>query len=110
MRIALFCAGGLSTATLVKRILRAAEKKGYTDVVCESFSIGELKEKAQGSDIILLSPQIGFQEKKVREIVPDIPITVINMTDYGLMNGSKVFQTVLNVLMIDDDEGTEAIH
>ena len=32
------------------------------------------------------------------------------MTDYGLMNGSKVFQTVLNVLMIDEDEGTEAIH
>lgn len=98
MRITLFCAGGMSTEMLVKKIIKAAEKKGYTDVECSAFGLSELKEQALGSDIILLGPQIGFQEKKVKDIIHDIPIVVINMTDYGLMNGNNVFEMVINTL------------
>lgn len=100
MRITLFCAGGLSTEMLVKKIVKAAEKKGYADVVCTAYGLSELKEQAPGSDIILLGPQVGFQEKKVKEVIPDIPIVVINMTDYGLMNGDNVFEMVINTLII----------
>lgn len=98
MKITLFCAGGMSTEMLVKKIVKAAEKKGYSDVECAAFGLSELKEQAPGSDIILLGPQIGFQEKKVKKAIPDIPIAVINMTDYGLMNGNNVFEMVINTL------------
>lgn len=100
MRITLFCAGGMSTEMLVKKIVKAAEKKGYMDIECAAFSLSELKEQAAGSDIILLGPQIGFQEKKVREVIPHIPIAVINMTDYGLMNGNNIFDMVIHTLRL----------
>ncbi len=100
MRISLFCAGGMSTEMLVKKIIKAADKKGYTGVECAAFGISELKEQAPGSDIILLGPQIGFREKKVKEMVPDIPIAVINMADYGLMNGNNIFEMVIKTLRL----------
>ena len=107
MRIAIFCAGGLSAKTLVRKIIKAAEKQGYTDVECNSFMIGELKEQAPGCDIILLGPQIGFKESKVKELVPEIPIVVINMTDYGLMNGKNIFDLVLKTLNYKDGRPVE---
>lgn len=98
MRITLFCAGGMSTEMFVKKIIKAGEKRGFTDVECSAYGLSELKEQAPGSDIILLGPQIGFQEKKVKEVIKDIPIAVINMTDYGLMNGNNVFEMILKTL------------
>lgn len=46
----------------------------------------------EGSDIILLGPQVGYQEEDVQKEYPTIPVRVIDMMDYGMMNGEKVFK------------------
>ena len=40
--------------------------------------------------MILLGPQVRFELKKCYKEYPDKPVEVINMQDYGMMNGQKV--------------------
>ncbi len=91
LKITLVCAAGMSTSLLCKKIIDAAKKKGFNEIECNAYPSSELKKCAQGSDVILLGPQISYEEKKVKEQFPDIPVIVIPMKDYGLMNGEKIF-------------------
>ena len=91
LKITLACAGGMATSLLCKKIIKAAEEKGYENTECNAHPVAELKNTAPGSDVILLGPQIAYEEKKVKDQFPDIPVIVIPMTDYGMMNGEKIF-------------------
>lgn len=92
LKITLACAGGMSTAMLCTRIKKAAEAKGYADVECKAYAETALEGVAEGSDVILLGPQIGYELASVQERFPEIPVEVIEMRDYGMMNGEKVFE------------------
>ena len=98
LKITLACAGGMSTSLLCKKIIAAAEKKGFENTECNAYAVAELKKVAPGSNVILLGPQISYEEKKVKEEFPDIPVLVIPMMDYGMMNGAKVLEHALQVL------------
>lgn len=39
--------------------------------------------------MILLGPQIGYELNKVKELAGNIPAAVIDMKDYGSMDGKK---------------------
>ncbi len=91
LKITLACAGGMSTSLLCKKIITASEKKGFEKTECNAYPVAELKNAAPGSNVILLGPQIAYEEKKVKAQFPDIPVIVIPMTDYGMMNGEKIF-------------------
>lgn len=91
LKITLACAGGMSTAMLCTRIKKAAEAKGYTDVECKAYAESALAKVAEGSDVILLGPQISYKLDAVKVSFPDIPVEVIDMMDYGMMNGEKIF-------------------
>ena len=45
-------------------------------------------------DVLLLGPQVRFMLKQFEDKVADkgIPVSVIDMADYGMMNGQKVLQ------------------
>ena len=45
-------------------------------------------------DVLLLGPQVRFMQKQYEDKLADkgIPVAVINMADYGMMNGQKVLQ------------------
>jgi PTS system cellobiose-specific IIB component len=94
MKITLCCAAGMSSGFLVKKIGLAAKEKGV-DLDIAACSIPELKERAAGTEAILIGPQVAYHRDKIAEEYPGIPVIVINMTDYGMQNGAKIFDEVL---------------
>ncbi len=95
LKITLACNGGVSTSILCKKIIAAAEKKGFTEVECNAYSTRVLEQTAEGSNIILLGPQVAYEFETLKEKFSDIPVEVISMIDYGRMDGEKIFQNMM---------------
>ncbi|WP_373852601.1 PTS sugar transporter subunit IIB, partial [Tetragenococcus halophilus] len=51
-------------------------------------------------DVLLLGPQVRFMKGDFeKRLTPKgIPLDVINMSDYGMMNGENVLQQALNLM------------
>ena len=91
--IMLACAAGMSTSLLVTKMQAAADETGLD---AEIFAVPApevddiLSEKKV--DVLLLGPQVRylldqFTEKLAQK---NIPVGVIPMVDYGMMNGPQV--------------------
>ena len=91
LKITLACAGGISTSMLVQKIVEEAKKQGYTEVECNAYGADALGKVIDGSDVVLLGPQIAYQQSQLSSKFPGYNFEVISMADYGMMNGSKVF-------------------
>jgi PTS system cellobiose-specific IIB component len=84
---------------LVERMKEAAEAKGV-DVVIDACGEGSL-ESYLPADIIMLGPQMGHAEEGVKaKVGPNVPVTVIEMLDYGMMDGEKVLNVALKLMGI----------
>lgn len=100
-RILLACAAGMSTSMLVKRMEEAAKNKG---IEAEIFAVSADEVDAEVSeqlvDIILLGPQVRYMEGQFKEkyMTDDTKVAVINMMDYGQMNGEKVLTDALALI------------
>jgi PTS system cellobiose-specific IIB component len=83
---------------LVTKIREAAAKRGL-DVDIEAHPFGEFDYKAKEADVVLLGPQIGYEKgNAVKKLAStNIPLDVIPMVDYGMMNGEKVLDFALNL-------------
>lgn len=92
MKILLSCAGGMSTGMLVQKMKEYAKSQDIKADI-EAYGLSELEDHIEGTDVILLGPQVGFQKEEVEEKYPGIPVEVIEMMDYGMMNGEKVFKS-----------------
>lgn len=93
--IMLVCSAGMSTSLLVTKMQKAAEEKGIeADIFAVSASEADQHLESKPVDVLLLGPQVRFMkaqfEKKLES--KGIPLEVINMTDYGMMNGAKVLE------------------
>lgn len=99
--ILLACAAGMSTSLLVTKMQQAAQEKGV-EAKIYAVSVAEVdRELAQESiDVVLLGPQVRYEEGKVRSKLEPlgIPLAVINMQDYGLMRGDRVLESALVLL------------
>lgn len=99
--ILLACAAGMSTSLLVTKMEQAAQNQGLETKIY-AVSVAEVdKELSENQiDIVLLGPQVRYEEGNVKKKLEPlgIPLAVINMQDYGMMNGEKVLQTVLDLL------------
>lgn len=96
MNILLVCAAGMSTSLLVNRMNEAAAKEGI-ELHIEAHPVGEIQKYGDVSDVILLGPQVRYELKNVKKLYPDKPIEVINMQDYGMMNGEEVLKRALEL-------------
>lgn len=99
-KILLCCAAGMSTSLLVSKMQQAA-----TEVNLESkiwaVSVEELQNNIkEGVDVVLLGPQIRYKLNDVKKVCGEksIPAEVINMVDYGSMNGKKVLNFALDLI------------
>ena len=98
-KILLACAGGFSTSMLVEKMKEAALSKGL-DIVIDACGEGSLENYLPG-DIVMLGPQMGHAEDSVKSKVgANVPVTVIDMMDYGMMDGEKVLNTALKLMKI----------
>lgn len=93
LRIRLFCANGMSTSLLVKKMEEAAKEKGK-EVDIKAYPILEMERLIKEADVALLGPQVGYQLAKAKEICEPsgVPVDVIPMADYGMCNGMNVLR------------------
>lgn len=93
MVIRLFCAAGMSTSVLVKKMEEAAKQKGK-DADIAAYPFSEMERMIDDVDVALLGPQVGFQLSRAKEICEPkgVPVEVIPMQDYGMCNGMNVLR------------------
>jgi PTS system cellobiose-specific IIB component len=98
MKVRVFCNAGMSTSMLVKKIREVAVKKGV-ELDIEAYPYPEFDTYSDGAEVILLGPQIGYELENVKKKLgaKNIPVGVIPMVDYGMMNGEKVLDFALNL-------------
>jgi PTS system cellobiose-specific IIB component len=97
--ITLVCAGGLSTSLLVNKMKAAATKRNI-EVTITAMASTAFATYKEPTEVLLLGPQIAYLEKDMRNTYEPkgIKVGVINMADYGMMNGEKVLQDALKLI------------
>ncbi|WP_207941087.1 PTS system cellobiose-specific transporter subunit IIB [Enterococcus sp. DIV2402] len=99
--IMLVCSAGMSTSLLVTKMQQAAETKGLdTDIFAVSASDADNHLANKDVNVLLLGPQVRFMKGDFEKRLASkgIPLEVINMADYGMMNGEKVLQQALDLI------------
>lgn len=93
LKIRLFCANGMSTSLLVKKMEEAAKEKGKKADI-KAYPILDMERLVGEADVALLGPQVGYQLSKAKEICgpKGVPVDVIPMADYGMCNGMNVLK------------------
>ena len=90
--IMLGCAAGMSTSLLVSKMQKAAEADGIdAEIFATAASDADAKLEEKNPDILMLGPQVRYMLSDFQKRV-EIPVEVINMQDYGMMNGEKVLR------------------
>ena len=96
--IMLACAGGMSTSLLVTKMEKSAVKRNIdVSIFATAGSIIPDECKSYHPDVILLGPQIQYMYHLVIKEV-DVPVAVIDMKDFGTMNGEKVLDLALSMI------------
>ena len=98
----LVCAAGMSTSLLVTKMEKAAAAMG-DEVEIFALPISEGEKRVGDVDCILLGPQVRFQKAAIEKLAAGrkkgpIPVEVIDMRDYGTMNGKKVLAHALELI------------
>lgn len=99
--IMLVCSAGMSTSLLVTKMQKAAEAKGIdSDIFAVSASDADNNLANKVVDVLLLGPQVRFMKADFeKRLEPKgIPLDVINMADYGMMNGEKVLDQAITLI------------
>ncbi|MGX7419713.1 PTS sugar transporter subunit IIB [Carnobacterium gallinarum] len=99
--IMLVCSAGMSTSLLVTKMEKAAEARGLdAEIFAVSASEADSNLESKNIDVMLLGPQVRFMKAQFEPklAAKDIPLDVINMQDYGMMNGEKVLDHALTLM------------
>ncbi|MFZ4451205.1 PTS sugar transporter subunit IIB [Salibacterium aidingense] len=99
MKIALLCALGMSTSLLVDRMKKAAADRSI-EADIDAYSVDDVDEQLKTADIILLGPQIRYKQNELfkKAEQTNMPIAIIDMKAYGVRDGEKVLDQVLEML------------
>lgn len=89
--IVLLCQHGASTDILAVKMREAATALKIEAIV-NAYSFTKIEQFIDEADIILLGPQVRFKKRSFDEQYGDkgIEFKVINIQDYGMLNGEKV--------------------
>ena len=92
LKIRLFCAGGMSTSLLVRKMEEAA---AGVEVDIRAHGVGSIERRLDETvDVVLIGPQVGYQKAQVKAVTDKlgIPMEVIPMQVYGMVNGKAAFE------------------
>ena len=96
--IVLCCSAGMSTSLVVEKMQDAAKEKGI-DVEIKAVPVSSVEDfdSSHNIDILLLGPQVKFKLNELKEVYKDqnTLVDVINMMDYGMINGEKILTDAL---------------
>ena len=98
LRIKLFCASGMSTSVLVNKMRDSAKKK-VVEVDIAAYPESQMDNYLESMDVALLGPQVGYRLGNAKKLCgpKNIPVEVIPMVDYGMMNGQKVLDLAIKL-------------
>lgn len=99
--IMLACSAGMSTSLLVSKMQEAAKAQGKDYKIFATAASGIQDElDTAHPDVLLLGPQVQYMEDSVKQMTDaaGIPLAVINMQDYGMMNGEKVLASAQKLM------------
>lgn len=102
--IMLVCTAGMSTNMLVSRMQKTAEQEGIeADIFATSATDAWEQVKKRKIDVLMLGPQVRYMKEDFRQQLADqkIPVDVINMNDYGMVNGENILHRALSLLKND---------
>lgn len=97
MNILLVCNAGMSTGIMKMKLEQEAKNRGI-DATVNAVPMVELGDYLEGTDVILLGPQIRFALDDIRKMAPEIPVMAIAPQDFGMMNAPKVLDKILKEL------------
>lgn len=102
-KILLCCAAGMSTSMLVQRMEKYAAQNNI-HVAIDAIAFDEFSDEIQNHDCCLLGPQIKYKLAEFKAIAEQYnkPVAVINIMDYGTMNGEKVLNEALKMITSDE--------
>ncbi|WP_034549637.1 PTS sugar transporter subunit IIB [Carnobacterium funditum] len=99
--IMLVCSAGMSTSLLVTKMEKAAIARGIdAEIFAVSAAEADTNIETKNLDVLLLGPQVRFMKAQFEKKLAgkDIPLEVINMQDYGMMNGENVLDQALKLI------------
>ena len=97
-KILLVCNAGMSTSMLVQRMEQAALEKGI-EVTITAVGFHQAETCMFEWDVVMLGPQVRHQLASLKKKADgQLPIEVIDMRDYGLMNGYAVLTKALELI------------
>lgn len=98
-KILLLCAAGMSTSLLVNK-MRAASAEKNVEVEIEASPVEKFRDNLQNYDVFLLGPQVRFKQRELSSVAREYGkrVEIIDMADYGMMNGEKVLEKALKLM------------
>lgn len=97
--IVLICSIGASmgVSLLIESIKKSDTKNSLNLITASPSELNDLLEKHKVS-AVLLGPQVMFFRQQLEQKLETIPVDIINRTDYGRMDGEKVFAQIKKLL------------
>lgn len=99
--IMLACAAGMSTSLMVTKMQDAAIKRGRDfEIFAVPATGARMALEETEVDLVLLGPQLSFMVPDFERLLDgkDVPIGIINMLDYGMMNGENTIDFAIELL------------
>ena len=88
----------MSTSLLMNKMKEEADNRGL-EVSVEAIGEKTLEQHLGEFDVLLLGPQVRYVIPNVKKILAGkIPFDVIDMRDYGMMNGANVLKRALEII------------
>ena len=66
------------------------------DIIASSISYS--KDSIKGADLVLLGPQVRYKLKEIQKVAGDIPVKVIDMVHYGMIDGEAIVKQISTLL------------
>jgi len=97
MKIVLCCGSGMSSGFMAQNIKKAAKKRGIqAEVIARSESL--IENFLNNTDIVLIAPHLASESEHIAKRCGDIPVLVIDRTNYGMLDGESILNEILKCL------------
>lgn len=95
VKVMLVCNMGMSTSMLVTKMQESADRRG---IDARIWAVPEAKAAVEGADadVVLLGPQIRYLEDRIAAQVTPVPVSVVDVMQYGRMDGDAVLDSALD--------------
>ncbi|TZE82987.1 PTS sugar transporter subunit IIB [Calorimonas adulescens] len=100
-KVYLFCSAGMSTSLLASNMQKVANDHNLP-IEVKAFSLPNLQDiyEKEHPDCILLGPQVRFAYEETKKTYNklNIPVGLIDASDYGSINGERVLKLAIKLM------------